>query len=79
MNAEEHYKYLVFILSFFGKDMSNVVAVTGGSCNTNRSMAILIGPKFAIAIVFNLSMRDIIEYSSDTVAKVQQIMRNLSF
>lgn len=39
LNSEKHYEYLVFVLSVFGRDKSNVVEVTVDNSKTNRSMA----------------------------------------
>lgn len=45
-SAEEHYKFLMFLLSVFGKNMSNVVALVANNFNTNRKMSCRIGPTF---------------------------------
>lgn len=42
-SAEEHYKFLFFVLSVSGKYMSNVFTVVADNCSTNRAMLRRVG------------------------------------
>lgn len=80
-NANEHYEFILFVLSVYGKTMQNVVAVVGDNCNTNRAMSRRIGPIFVgcYSHRFNLAVRDLLSKYKKVTSKVQQVMKKLSY
>ncbi len=38
-NAQNHYDFTIFVLSVYEKTLSNVVALIGDNCNTNKAFA----------------------------------------
>lgn len=45
-NAKEHYEFLSFVLSVFNRNMTSVVALTGGKTSTNHAFSITAGISF---------------------------------
>lgn len=39
LNAEENYRFLSFILMFYGKAWEKVSCLVGGNCSTNKAIA----------------------------------------
>ncbi len=58
--AQEHYKYLEFVLSTFKKSFDNVAVLVGDNCNTNKALADKAGKLFVgcASHRFNLAMKD---------------------
>lgn len=81
LNADEHFEFLSFVLSVFGKSMDNVVAVTGDNCNTNKFMVRRTGPTFVGCHSYriNLFVQDFMQPYADIILKVSQLMRKLSY
>lgn len=80
LNANEHYKFITFLLSIFSKEKTNVVCVQGDNCNTNKLMCRRIGSTFVACHIqrFNLDVRDIINQHEDVIYKVQLVMKKQS-
>lgn len=81
LDANEHFKFLEFVLSVFKKKMANIFAVIGDNCSTNRSIFSSIGLKFVgfHSHCFNLCVQDVIEQSQHVVDSAQRLMKKLSY
>lgn len=80
-DANEHYDFVKFVLSVFGKTMDNVVALIGDNTSTNKAFARCLGPFFVgcHSHRYNLAMKDILEEYEEVIEKVQAIMKKLSY
>ena len=78
-DAEHHMEYLEFVLEIFGKSMSNVVALLGDNCATNRKFSKNAG----IALVgcashrLNLAVKEWLKPHSDLISKLNALMKKL--
>lgn len=79
--ADEHYSFLKFVLSVYGKTIENVVALVGDNENTNRAFGRRVGPTFVgcHSHRFNLAVRDVLADHKALIGKVHDLMRRISF
>lgn len=78
LTAEEHYKFLKYLLGVFDKNIENVVALVGDNANTNKAFANRIGPIFVgrHSHRCNVTVKDILSGHKMSIAKVRFIMKN---
>lgn len=78
-SAEEHVEFLRFVLSVFGKDVSNVVALIADNCNVNRSISTKMGvPLIGCASHrFQLAVKEILKEDEGVITQVKQLMTKL--
>lgn len=79
LGAVEHKRMLEWVLSVFGKDLSNVVALIGDNVSTNKALALLVGCGFVgcASHRFNLAVKDLIGQEWALVEVVQKVMLKL--
>ena len=79
LNAESHIAFFEFILEQFGKSWSNVVALIGDNCSTNRSFAAKVNINFigCASHRFNLAMKSYLGEYEMLLRKINEIMSKL--
>lgn len=75
--ADEHYAFMKFVLSVFGKKMEDIVAIMGEKCSTNKALPTSVGCGFSgcCSHRFNLAVTPLMEEHSGVVVSVNKIMK----
>jgi len=76
-SAKAHQKYIEYVLNLYGKSMSNVAAIVGDNCNTNRALAKLcmVGFVGCASHRYNLAYKDLLTPQKDIIEKVSKVMK----
>jgi hypothetical protein len=79
LNADAHIAYFDYILELYDKDWSNIAALIGDNCSTNRSFAGKAKCHFigCESHRFNLAVKTYLEEYEDTLQKINDIMSKL--
>lgn len=81
MSANEHFEFLRFFVSVYGKEITIVVALIGDNTNTNRAFSRIFG-KPSVGCLghhFHLSVKEILQQENDFITKVKLIMHKPSY
>lgn len=79
LDAKEHYRFAIFVLSVFNKSFENVVAFVGDKCSTNKAFEKLPGCDFIGCSPqwFNLVVRNVIKEDHEIVDSVRKLVEKL--
>lgn len=79
LDAQEHVKFITYVLELYGKSWDNVICLIGDNCNTNKAVA----NNASVPLVgcashrFNLAVQDILREEETCIAKIHSIMVKL--
>lgn len=78
-STDEHYNFIEFVLSVFGKCWNNVVALCGDNCATNKALSRKAGCGFVGcgSHRFNLAVKDMLECHADLLSNIRGLMQKL--
>jgi len=78
--AHNHCDLIRFVLNVFGKSVSNVIALTGDNCNTNKAIANQLGVGFigCASHRFNIFVKQMILQETNLIESIREIMKKLS-
>ena len=77
--AEKHAEYVTYILHLYGKSMSNVICFVGDNCETNQSMAGILGSYLieCASYKLNLAVQKYLQDYEPLLNKVHVLMSKL--
>lgn len=77
--AHQHTMYVEYVLNLFGKDMSNVVALCGDNCYTNKAFVDTVNKPLVgcSSHRYNLAVQDIFSEHKELLKKVNELMKRL--
>lgn len=75
-SAAKHVSFLQFVLSVFGKDVSNVEALIGDNCNINQSIRLKMRVSLTACVshCFQLAGWDILAEKENVISHVEHLM-----
>lgn len=79
LNSAEHYGFMTFVLTTFGKTWENVICIIGDNCSTNKAVANL-AEKPLIGCSshrFNLAAQLLLDEEEDIIGKINSLMGKL--
>jgi len=78
--AENHCELIEFVLNVFGKSTSNIIALCGDNCNTNKAIAnkLEVGFVGCASHRFNLFVKNIIISEDVLIESIREIMKKVS-